>query len=265
MASAASGQGQFVTKSDVQGLKGEDLQKFLDQALAEGRGLSPGLVTSLNNRQADYETRDQTVLRHAGMGDGIFSGSLAGAKGAKVPSNYAYFGSTAVTEPDESSRTVNGGWSSTKGSTAHVPIILPKSGFGGQQETAAAAKEQERTPLPPGEGLLAATEAYERAKGFMDQGSSAAGSAPDLSQTGGALMNEIYRAGAQKGDDYVRRFLPYLKAKGDLVAQEIGQIGRDAVAGLSDDVQIPNYTPVFDEQKVADRGGLFNLLRKNIA
>ena len=251
MASAASGQGQVIRKSDVQGLKGEELQKFLDQALAEGRGLSPGLVTSLNNRQTDYETRDQIVTRHAGMGDGIFSGSLAGAKGAKLPSgDYAYRGSTEVTGAD--------------GKKTSIPIVVPTGSFGSQQETAAAAK-QEQQFLPPGEGLLAATEAYERAKGFMDQGSSAAGSAPDLSQTGGALMNEIYRAGAQKGDDYVRRFLPYLKAKGDLVAQEIGQIGRDAVAGLSGDVQIPNYTPVFDEQKVADRGGLFNLLRKNIA
>ena len=269
MASAASGRGQIIQKQDVEnwinerraaGKADPSVSKFLQSKLNEGYGLSGGVLNAANNNR--YESRKQTVLRHAGMGDGVFEGSLAGMKGAKLSPGTAYYGSTAITEPAKGSRSVNGGWTSTKERTTHLPIVLPRDMVAGQQQEPTRAPQEAKQPPEPGPDLVAAREAYDRATTYREQsGSAAAGGSYEspLSKSGPELYAAIDEQARGELAGYEKRFADYWDTRANLTAQEIGYAGRQAIASLPDDLNLPAYTSIFPDSgaagdKIAEKG-----------
>jgi len=257
MASAASQRGRIIDKEELRqwmaGRDNPDVQSYVADHLGQGAALSAGAMKFV----AKNETPAQRMRSLTGWGEEPEPAAIAGLRNTSLPEGYVYMGAAKTTTPRTSSRSVNGGFASTPGQTTYTPIALPRDAIAGSAAAPVAAQE-EKKPLEPGADLMAAREAYDRASAYKEQGGSAIYQ-PDLTKTGGDLFSEIQAGAQSQQEHYDKRFLPELKAAANLGAQEVGYAARQAIAGLPDDLTLPEYTNVSPESgagadKIAEKG-----------
>lgn len=240
--------------------------QFLESWFASGGGITAGAAKKYQKVGRDNQFKNPRDELHSRMfGENpLLSGrktsdNVKGLSGVSLPEGSVYFGSAAVTTPGSSSRTRNGGHTSTKGSTTYTPGFLPRELFesmGARQEEPSSAPAGEQKPYEPGPDLAAAREAYDRSMAYQEGSGSAAALAFDANLKGGDLLNNIYA----QGDTYEKRFDRFLDQQGaraNLQAAEIGNATREAIAGLSPDIKVPEYTDPFES-------GLYNQLLKDV-
>jgi len=257
MASAASQRGRIIDKEELRqrmaGRDNPDVQSYVADQLGQGAALSAGAMKFV----AKNETPAQRMRSLTGWGEEPEPAAIAGLRNTSLPKGYVYMGAAETTTPRTSSRTRNGGFASTPEQTTYTPIALPRDAIAGSAAAPAAAQE-EKKPLEPGADLMAAREAYDRANQYQrDSGSKAF--SPDLSLTGGALLNDIYRSGAEGADKFENETVQRFTAGANLAGQEVAYAARQAIAGLPDDLNLPEYTSMFPEtgpaaDKIAEKG-----------
>jgi hypothetical protein len=269
MASAAKQRGRVIGKRRVEAFikrrkrKGDDspdVLGFLDRKLGSGAALSAAVTN-----QAGAGKYDPPLFASRPFTGEPESDNLRRLRGLNIGKGMTYVGAFSTTTPRTERRTPNEGYSSTPETTTFTPIVLPRDmvrARGGSTAKRASA-DADSTPvsIEPGPDLLAAREAYD----YLNSGNASSGSAasgiyqPDLTKTGGDLFSEI-QAGAQSQiDDYERRFIPKLLANANLTAQEIGYAGRQAIANLPADLNLPDYDKIFP-RKATDKKGIYRWL-----
>jgi len=257
MASAASQRGRIIDKEELRqwmaGRDNPDVQSYVADQLGQGAALSAGAMKFV----AKNETPAQRMRSLTGWGEEPEPAAIAGLRNTSLPKGYVYMGAAETKTPRTSSRSVNGGFASRPGQTTYTPIAVPRDAIAGSAAAPAAAQE-EKKPLEPGPGLIAAREAYDRANQYQrDSGSKAF--SPDLSLTGGALLNDIYRSGAEGVDKFENETVQRFTAGANLAGQEVAYAARQAIANLPDDLNLPEYTSMFPEtgpaaDKIAEKG-----------
>ena len=263
MASAASQRGRIIEKEDLHrwmaGRDNPDVQSYVAKELQEGGGkvgLSAEAMKFVAKNET-YEQRMRSLHRYWNWSVKPEPAANAGLRNTSLPEGYVYIGAAATKTPRISVRSRNAGLTSTPGRTTYTPIVLPRDVFTGSAAAPAAAQE-EKKPLEPGADLMAAREAYDRANQYQrDSGSKAF--SPDLSLTGGALLNDIYRSGAEGVDKFENKTVQRFTAGANLAGQEVAYAARQAIAGLPDDLKLPKYTDMFPKtgpaaDKIAEKG-----------
>lgn len=257
-----------------------DVKRILAKHLAANRGLSAQVVNKYNDGKYPAGRHDwipDELANRYGVDDDLderygrgSAANLAGLKGAQLGKGDVYMGATAIEVPRVTRQTPNAGESVVEpGSTRYDITVLPRWMVQQRAAGSAAAPNEaadaptDPTPLQPPEDLLVAREAYDRANAYQSQGGSTA-SLADLSKVGGDLFNSIQGAAQDQIDDYERRFLPQLYANANLTAKEIGYATRDALAGLPDNLALPEYGKVFPT-RASKKGGLYPWLEGRIA
>lgn len=270
---------QWIDRQEGRGNDTPDVSQFLAKQLAAGRGLSAQVANKYSDRK--YPTGSFGALSALGGLGGFASdefdkkygrGSMAnlrGLEGVELGKGDVYMGATAIETPRTSTQTVNGGESSTPASTRYDITVLPRwmmrggaAAAPGSGTPAGAEAAAARTPIEPPKDLLAAREAYDRANAYQGQSGSSS-SLPDLSKVGGDLFNSIQGAADQQSQDYERRFLPALYANANLSAKEIAYETQNAIAGLPDNLALPDYGQVFPAG-ASKKGGLYKWLEGRI-
>jgi len=252
MASAASQRGKVIEKEELRqwmaGGDNPDVLSYVADQLGQGAGLSGDAMK--------FVTKNETFAQRIRSRSGSEPAAIAGLRNTSLPEGYVYLGAAKTTTPMTLSR-YGGGFSSKPGKTTYTPIALPRDVFTGSAAAPAAAQE-EKKPLEPGADLMAAREAYDRANQYQrDSGSKAF--SPDLSLTGGALLNDIYRSGGEGVDKFENKTVQRFTAGANLAGQEVAYAARQAIAGLPDDLKLPKYTSMFpetgpDADKIAKTG-----------
>jgi hypothetical protein len=260
MASAASQRGRIIEEEELRrwmaGRDNPDVQSYVAKELQEGGG-KVGLSAEAMKFVAKNETYEQRMRSLTGFRLKPEPAAIAGLRNTSLPEGYVYIGAAETKTPRISVRSRNAGLTSTPGRTTYTPIVLPRDVFTGSAAAPAAAQE-EKKPLEPGADLMAAREAYDRANQYQrDSGSKAF--SPDLSLTGGALLNDIYRSGAEGVDKFENKTVQRFTAGANLAGQEVAYAARQAIAGLPDDLKLPKYTSMFpetgpDADKIAKTG-----------
>lgn len=275
MASYAGGNssrlGQVMDSAMLRGEQGGEKSKkaydIIQRHLAEGGALSKGLTKKF---MAKGDRNEFLPKYEATFGprDGKEPAAVAGMRGLELPEGAVYLGSAAVTTPGSSSRTRNGGHTSTPGRTTYAPGFMSGGAFrslAARQEEPSSAPAGEQKPYEPSPDLAPAREAYQRAMAYQEGSGSAAAPAFDANLQGGDLLNNIYA----QGDTYKKRFDRFLDQqdkRSRLIAAEIGDATQGAIAGLSPDIKVPEYTDPFRETGYGKRGDqtLFGYLRKQV-
>lgn len=218
--------------------------RIIAKHLEKGRGgIAAGVVNRINKPNNPYGSGNPL----AALNPGAFTEEpdLAGMRGLKMNRGDVYYGSTAREVPRTSTRTVNGGYSSTPGRTEITPLVMPR-GFAGSAARAPEQSSPSNQSSGPSRDLLNARAAYDAQQ--SEGGSAAnAGSSPswDLGATGGDLYNAIAGQGQGQIDTYKQRFIPRLLANANLTAQEIGYAGQQAIDNLPDDLNLADYEDPF--------------------
>jgi len=259
MASAASQRGRIIEEEELRqwmaGRDNPDVHSYVAKELQEGKG-EVGLSAGAMKFVAKNETPAQRMRSLTGWGEEPEPAAIAGLRNTSLPEGYVYLGAAKTTTPMTLSR-YGGGFSSKPGKTTYTPIALPRDVFTGSAAAPAAAQE-EKKPLEPGADLMAAREAYDRANQYQrDSGSKAF--SPDLSLTGGALLNDIYRSGAEGVDKFENKTVQRFTAGANLAGQEVAYAARQAIAGLPDDLKLSKYPDMFPKtgpaaDKIAEKG-----------
>lgn len=261
MASAASQRGRIIDKEELRqwmaGRDNPDVQSYVAKELQEGKG-TVGLSAGAMKFVAKNETPAQRMRSLTGWGEEPEPAAIAGLRNTSLPKGYVYMGAAETTTPRTSSRSVNDGFASKPGQTTYTSIALPRDAIAGSAAAPVAAQDEEPKQLEPGPGLIAAREAYDRANQYQrDSGSKAF--SPDLSLTGGALLNDIYRSGAEGADKFENETVQRFTAGANLAGQEVAYAARQAIANLPQGLKIPEPTNMFPEtgpaaDKIAEKG-----------
>jgi hypothetical protein len=267
---------QWLKRQEDRGKDQPDVANFLAKQLGRGRGLSSQVANKYSDgkyptgsygslgRFDAFLGADEDFDKKYGRGS---AANLRGLQGVELGKGDVYMGATPIETPRFSTRTVDGGESSTPASTRYDITVLPRwmvkqaGSTAGGSAAANAAASQSPSDLEPPKDLLAAREAFDRANAYQAQGSSA--SLPDLSKVGGDLFNSIQGAAQDQIDDYERRFLPSLYANANLTAKEIAYETQNAIAGLPDNLALPDYNNVFPAG-ANKKGGLYKWLERRI-
>jgi len=250
MTSAASQRGRIIEEEGLRqwmaGQDNPDVQSYVADHLKQGGGLSADAMKFVAENGA-FAQRSLS---------GSEAAAIAGLRNTSLPEGYVYLGAAKTTTPRTHSR-YGGQFTSKPGKTTYTPIALPRDVFTGSAAAPAAAQE-EKKPLEPGADLMAAREAYDRANQYQrDSGSKAF--SPDLSLTGGALLNDIYRSGAEGVDKFENETVQRFTAGANLAGQEVAYAARQAIADLPDDLKLPKHPDMFPKagpaaDKIAEKG-----------
>ena len=251
MASAASQRGRIIEEEELRqwmaGRDNPDVHSYVADQLGQGAGLSGDAMK--------FVAENGTFASPLSL-TGSEPAAIAGLRNTTLPEGYVYLGAAKTTTPKTYAR-YRDGFSTKPGKTTYTPIALPRDAIAGSAAAPAAAQE-EKKPLEPGADLMAAREAYDRANQYQrDSGSKAF--SPDLSLTSGALLNDIYRSGAEGVDKFENKTVQRFTAGANLAGQEVAYAARQAIAGLPDDLKLPKYTDMFpksgaDADKIAEKG-----------
>lgn len=281
MASYAQGDrsrvGQVMNKQMLRDMTGgsgklEDTIRAVEDHLARGGALSPGLVKGIQRRKDNefMSKREQFWSNQAQVSEGFGKAIMEGLRpqgsanfraiyGTQLAPGTVYTGGATQTTPGRSGRSVNGGYWSTKGSTSYVPQTMSEAVYRSlaQPQEEPAAPQAERKPYQSAQSLADAREAYDRSSEYLKQNGSAASPGFDANLTGGDLLNSIASAGQGQVDHYKRRFLPHLKNTSILQSEEIRNATGEAIAGLDPDLKLPEYENPFES-------GLYARLLKDV-
>lgn len=264
--------GQIMDSEMLRSLQeGEKSKKAYDlvrEHLAQGGALSKGLTKKF---QAKGDRNEFLPKYEATFGprDGKLDASIAGMFGTEIPEGSVYLGSAAVTDPGSSSRSVNGGITSTPSKTTYAPSFMARGlykaiGAGGRDSALAPAPE--RAPYEDDPTLTAKREAYERSKQFMDKSDAAGSAAFNANLPGGDTLNSTYG----EGERHAKRFdgfLDQLTASAQLQAAEIGNATRKAIYELDPNLQVAQFEDPFRDTGYGKKGNktLFSFLQDQIA
>ncbi|NDC88028.1 MAG: hypothetical protein EB075_04350 [Bacteroidetes bacterium] len=272
---------RYIDRQEARGKDRPDVNEFLAKQLDKGRGLSGKVAHKYSEGKyptGGYWGTGPWGLNDAELDEKYGRGSAANLRALRqgevsIGKGNVFMGATETDIPRESGRTRNGGYWSTPGRKEYSITSLPK--WMVKNAAGSAAKSDDDSPasvdqpLPPGADLANAREAYDRANAYSggsDSSSrfgSAASTGFDLDQTGGDLYNAIAGQGQSQINEYQNRFLPKLFANANLTAQEIGYAGQQAIAGLPDNLKIPDYDKVFPS-KATDKKGIYKWLENRI-
>lgn len=139
LSQAIASAGAVLSKKEAKSIAqdtGKTVAQVFAKAIDKGVGIGSGAVNAYNNGELGpnssntFSFGDLTVAPGFNQATAQAIQALAPLQNLQMAKGTAYYGASQYETPATSTRTRNGGYSSTPGSTTYNPIVLPRNGAG---------------------------------------------------------------------------------------------------------------------------------------